>query len=72
LLPILVNIATLKYFRIYNRWGQLVFETNIKGLGWNGIFKNKPGVTDVYSWTLEAIGTDGKLIKRSGKSLLLR
>jgi gliding motility-associated-like protein len=72
LFPLTVNIRELKYFRIFNRWGQLVFETNVIGLGWDGIFQGKPAVMDVYTWTVEAIGVDGKYIKKSGNSVLIR
>jgi len=72
LFPLTVNIKELYYFRIFNRWGQLVFETNVIGNGWDGIFKGQPQVSDVYTWTLEAIGQDGKQYKRSGNSVLLR
>jgi gliding motility-associated-like protein len=72
LFPILVNITTLKYFRIYNRWGQKVFETNLPGMGWGGIYHNKKLPPDAYTWIAEGIGVDGKPIKRFGKSLLLR
>jgi len=72
LFPLTVNIAELKYFRIFNRWGQLVFETNRIGEGWNGIFKGQEQVSDVYTWTLEAVGEDGKYYKRAGNSVLLR
>ena len=64
--------AKLKSFMVYNRWGQLVFETNRIGEGWNGIFKGQEQVSDVYTWTLEAIGEDGKYYKRAGNSVLLR
>jgi gliding motility-associated-like protein len=72
LYPIPVCIRELKYFRVFNRWGQLVFETNILYHGWDGIFKGLPQVIDVYTWTLEAIGEDGKFYKREGNSVLLR
>ena len=72
LYPIPVNIRELKFFRIFNRWGELVFETNAFGLGWDGIFKGKPQVMDVYTWTAEAVGFSGKIIKKSGNSVLLR
>ena len=62
----------MKFFRVFNRWGQLVFETNVLGQGWNGIFNGKPQVIDTYTWTAEAIGVDGQLIKRTGKSVLIR
>jgi len=72
LYPLPVCIRELKYFRVFNRWGQLVFETNILGFGWDGIFKGQPQVFDVYTWTLEAYGEDGKYFKRAGNSVLLR
>jgi gliding motility-associated-like protein len=72
LFPFPARIRELKYFRIYNRWGQLMFETNQLLKGWNGIFNGKPQAMDAYSWTLEAIGIDGTIIKRAGNSALLR
>jgi gliding motility-associated-like protein len=72
LFPIPVNIKELKYFRVFNRWGQLMFETNVLLNGWDGMFKGQPQVSDTYTWTVEAIGDDGKYYKRSGNSVLLR
>jgi gliding motility-associated-like protein len=72
LFPIPVNIKELKYFRVFNRWGQLVFETSVLRNGWDGIFNGVPQVSDTYTWTVEAIGEDGKYYKRSGNSVLLR
>jgi gliding motility-associated-like protein len=70
--PLCVNIKELYYFRIFNRWGQLLFETNQIGKGWDGIFNGTEQVQDVYTWTVEALGEDGKKYKRSGNSILLR
>jgi gliding motility-associated-like protein len=72
LFPLTVHIKQLYYFRVYNRWGQLMFETKEMEKGWDGIFGSKPQVMDVYTWTVEAIGDDGKHFKRSGNSVLLR
>ena len=72
LFPIPVCIRELKYFRVFNRWGQLVFETNVLQQGWDGIFKGTPQVMDTYTWTLEATGEDGKHFKRAGNSVLVR
>ncbi|MEP7377719.1 MAG: T9SS type B sorting domain-containing protein, partial [Chitinophagaceae bacterium] len=72
LYPISVCIRELKYFRVFNRWGQLVFQTNIPGQGWDGIFNGIPQVMDTYTWTLEATGEDGKYFKRVGNSVLVR
>ena len=34
--PLTLHIKELRYFRVFNRWGQLVFETNVLGFGWDG------------------------------------
>ncbi|TVR78297.1 MAG: gliding motility-associated C-terminal domain-containing protein [Chitinophagaceae bacterium] len=46
----LIGRYNLKYFRIFNRWGELVFETNDDQMGWNGTFKGslQPNGTYVY------------------------
>jgi len=72
LFPIPVNIKELKFFRIFNRWGQLVFETNILRNGWDGIFQGQPQVMDTYTWTLEAVGEDGTYFRKAGNSVLIR
>jgi gliding motility-associated-like protein len=72
LYPLTVRIRTLTYFRIFNRWGQLMFETNTIGKGWDGVYRGKPQVMDAYTWTVEAIGDDGKHYKFAGNSALLR
>jgi gliding motility-associated-like protein len=72
LFPLTINIKELYYFRVFNRWGQLMFETNKLGEGWDGVFNGKPQIQDVYTWTVEAIGLDGVYYKQSGNSILLR
>jgi len=72
LVPFPAKIRELKYFRVFNRWGQLMFETKELMKGWNGMLNGKPQVIDSYSWTVEAIGIDGTVIKKAGNSALLR
>jgi gliding motility-associated-like protein len=72
LYPLTINIVELKYFRVFNRWGELVFETNVLGHGWDGIYKRVPQVMDVYTWTVEAHGADGRHYKLAGNSVLMR
>lgn len=42
-------------FYIYNRWGQLVFETRDKNVGWDGTFKGELLRTDVFGYYLKCI-----------------
>ncbi|HEX7903655.1 MAG TPA: gliding motility-associated C-terminal domain-containing protein [Chitinophagaceae bacterium] len=72
LYPLMYGMKELKYFRIFNRWGQLVFETNVMGLGWDGIFKGMPQPMDTYTWTVLSVCESGRIIKRDGNAVLLR
>jgi gliding motility-associated-like protein len=72
LYPLTICIKELKYFRVYDRWGQLMFETHTLGQGWDGTFRGQPQVMDVYTWTVEADGLDGVHYKQAGNSILMR
>ena len=72
LYPITTNISEIKYFRIYNRWGQLVFETKTVGDGWDGNINGSPQNTGVYIWALDATGTDGVHYVQKGTAVLIR
>ena len=59
-------------FRIYNRWGQLVFESNDPNRGWDGTFRGNPQPMDVYAYTLEATFFDGTRTSKKGDITLIR
>ena len=59
-------------WRIYNRWGQLIFQSTSKREGWDGTFKGKLQPIDVYAYTLDAELSDGKKIRKTGDITLLR
>jgi gliding motility-associated-like protein len=40
-------------FRVYNRWGEMVFESKDKNVGWDGVFKGKLCEPDVYDYYLD-------------------
>ncbi len=65
-------ISKLNYFRIYDRWGELVFETSDPLQGWDGTYNNKPAPVDVYVWVVDAFCASGLEIKKSGNVSLLR
>ncbi|MEI9807624.1 MAG: gliding motility-associated C-terminal domain-containing protein [Bacteroidota bacterium] len=37
-IPFPVGMKQLNYFRVFNRWGQLLFTTNTLNKGWDGRF----------------------------------
>ncbi len=59
-------------WRIYNRWGQLIFHTNNRKQGWDGTFKGAVQPMDVYTYTLDVEFTDGKKLRKTGDITLLR
>jgi len=40
----------LKYFRVYNRYGQLVFATSDAGMGWDGTIGGQAAAMGTYVW----------------------
>jgi gliding motility-associated-like protein len=50
--PIISNSDQVKYYRfeVYNRWGQLIFESNKPGEGWDGKYKGKLSQFGAYNW----------------------
>jgi gliding motility-associated-like protein len=59
-------------WRIYNRWGELVFRSSNKREGWDGFYKGKLQPTDVYTYTLDAEFVDGQKARKTGDITLLR
>ena len=56
---------------MFNRWGELVFETNDVTKGWDG-FTRSPAKQDVYAWKAYAKFSDGREEVLSGDVTLLR
>lgn len=59
-------------WRIYNRWGQVVFSTTDRHQGWDGKFKGAVQPLDVYTYTLDVEFTDGQKLRKTGDITLLR
>jgi gliding motility-associated-like protein len=48
--PIIGGNVKQYRFSIYDRWGQLVFQTSDLTKGWNGLFKNLVSANQVFVW----------------------
>ena len=69
------EVSSVDYFRIYSRWGELLYETtdlliNDTSKGWDGRFKGQNMNPGVYIWTAKVAFIDGKVIDYSGDVLL--
>ena len=38
--------------KVFNRWGQLIFETSSREQFWDGTYDNTPGPSDVYIYRI--------------------
>ena len=70
--PTLMGIKELHYFRIFNRWGQLMYETKTNYDGWDGKYKGAALPTQVVVWIVEGVGVDGRTYTKKGTSTLIR
>jgi len=64
-------------FRVYNRWGEIVFErTNIQlndeVTGWDGTYKGAELAPDVYVYVVEGICDSGEPLSWKGDVTLMR
>ena len=67
-----IGIEKFKRFMVFNRWGQILFETTDPAQRWDGTFKGKKQPVETYVWLAE--GEDFKAVNifRRGQTILLR
>jgi gliding motility-associated-like protein len=58
--------------QIFNRWGQLIFETSDTSHGWDGYYNGQPCPPDVYVYKLTTRAENGKTVTRVGDVNLIR
>ncbi len=71
-----VGLDRVKVLRIFNRWGEVVFErkdfpVNDPTAGWNGTFKGKKPLADVYVYQAEVYCENGEIIILNGNISLI-
>jgi len=59
-------------FTVFDRWGEMVFETTSPVEGWNGIYQGKMEDTGVYVYYLRASLLNGTTLTRKGNVTLMR
>ncbi len=66
------GISYTESFRIFNRYGQLVFESNQYLKGWDGTFQGKKQPIGNYVWVLKGLDKNGKVREMKGTVLLVQ
>jgi gliding motility-associated-like protein len=72
-----VGISNILSFRIYNRWGQLIFEkynfaANDYTKGWDGTYLDTPIGNDIFIYTVDAVCITGELLQIKGDVALIK
>jgi gliding motility-associated-like protein len=57
---------------IFNRWGEIMFQTTDKNEKWDGTYKGEPAQQDVYAYLLKVTALDDEIYTYSGTITLIR
>ncbi len=71
------GVSNIKALRVFNRWGELVFErlnftANDAGAGWDGTYKGKQLNPDVYVYACEVVCDNNEVLVFKGDISLLK
>lgn len=71
------GIYGVRMFRVFNRWGELIFErgniqANDAGAGWDGTYKGKLASQDVYVYTIDIVCENNQVFSFKGNIALIR
>jgi len=70
--PIAVGIREINYFKVFNRWGQIVFSGTTFNEGWDGKLSGVEQPADVYVWMVQGVTSDNRVITKKGTVVLIR
>jgi gliding motility-associated-like protein len=70
--PYLHSFKKVNFFRVYNRWGKLLFQMQNDTPGWDGRVNGVVQEMQTVIWMIEAVDVDGVTHKRQGTSILIR
>lgn len=59
-------------FQVFNRWGELMFKSTDKSIGWDGMYQGKLMSPDVYAYSLQVTCSNGATYQKLGNVTLIR
>lgn len=68
----IIGILKLNHLRVFNRYGQIVFETSNPQTRWNGELNGKPVPPGTYVWLIAGTDYFNKPIRQSGTVTIVR
>ncbi|MFN8306683.1 MAG: PKD domain-containing protein [Ferruginibacter sp.] len=70
--PIAIGMKSIDVFRVYNRWGQMVYSSSGNVTGWDGTFGGKPQEAATFVWYAEGVDYLNNKVKKKGTVILIR
>ena len=70
--PVCIGISSLDYFRVFNRWGQLMYSTSQIGQGWDGRIQGRLQESSAFLWIVRGTDYTGRVISKKGTMILIR
>ncbi len=70
--PIPVGIKQLEFFRVFNRYGQMIYQTSDIGKGWDGTVNGIEQPSGTYVFMIQAINYKNERIFKKGTVVLIR
>ncbi len=70
--PIPIGMKYIKYFKVYDRRGTLMFSTTVQNKGWDGRYKGAPQDSQVFVWIVDGVDYQDKEIFQKGTVTLIR
>lgn len=70
--PKVVGMKQFNYFRIFNRWGNMLYSTNQEGQGWDGTYTGNKQPSGPYVYMAQGVDYNGKTINKKGSVVLIR
>ena len=66
------GIKSFNFLKIFNRWGNMVFQTNNLNQGWDGMLNGVPQEMDAYTYLISYITYKDEPVSKTGSFILIR
>jgi gliding motility-associated-like protein len=66
------GVSSVKQFRVFNRWGQMIFNSTDTNVGWDGTFNGQELNPGVYMYYMDVECINGQRSIKKGDVTLLK
>lgn len=70
--PFIAGMKNLDFFRVFNRYGQVIYQTSELGKGWDGTLNGVVQPAGTYVFMVQAVNYKNEKVFRKGTTVLIR